>query len=55
MAKEPRVSLKDQQSGEALQIPWKEIIHKHVRTIDNVDILKGVTILLFPYLLINYT
>ena len=40
-AKEPGVSLKDQQSGEALKIPWEEIIHKHVRTIDNVDILKG--------------
>ena len=38
MAKEPGVSLKDQQSGEALNIPWEEIIHKHVRTIDNVDI-----------------
>jgi hypothetical protein len=38
MAKEPGVSLLDQQSGEALNIPWEEIIHKHVRTIDNVDI-----------------
>jgi hypothetical protein len=32
MAKEPRVSLKDQQSGETLKIPWDEIVHKHVRT-----------------------
>jgi hypothetical protein len=26
MAKEPGVSLKDQQSGETLNIPWEEII-----------------------------
>jgi hypothetical protein len=32
MAKEPGVSLKDQQSGGTLKIPWEEIIHKHVRT-----------------------
>ena len=38
MAKEPGVTLEDQQSGEALNIPWEEIIHKHVRTIDNVNI-----------------
>jgi hypothetical protein len=38
MAKEPGVSLKDQRSGETLNIPWEEVIHKHVRTTDNVDI-----------------
>jgi hypothetical protein len=38
MAKEPGVTLKDKQSGEALDIPWEEVIHKHVRTTDNVDI-----------------
>jgi hypothetical protein len=38
MAKEPGVSLNDQQSGETLNIPWEEVIHKHVRTTDNVDI-----------------
>ena len=38
MAHEPGVSLKDGQSGETLNIPWEEIVHKHVRTTDNVDI-----------------
>jgi hypothetical protein len=38
MAKEPGVSLKDQQSGQTLNIPWEEVIHKHVKTTDNVDI-----------------
>jgi hypothetical protein len=38
MAKEPGLSLKDEQSGEALNIPWEEVVHKHVRTTDNVDI-----------------
>jgi hypothetical protein len=38
MAHEPGVTLKDGQSGEALNIPWDEIVHKHVRTTDNVDI-----------------
>ena len=38
MAKEPGVALKDQQSGQTLDIPWEEVIHKHVKTTDNVDI-----------------
>ncbi|MGA8106136.1 MAG: DUF2171 domain-containing protein [Nitrososphaeraceae archaeon] len=38
MAKEPGVSLKDQQSGQTLNIPWEEVIHKRVKTTDNVDI-----------------
>ena len=38
MAKEPGVSLKDQQSGQTLDIPWEEVIHKRVKTTDNVDI-----------------
>jgi hypothetical protein len=38
MAKEPGVSLKNQQSGQTLTIPWEEVIHKRVKTTDNVDI-----------------
>jgi hypothetical protein len=38
MAKEPGLLLKDEQSGDTLNIPWEEVIHKHVRTTDNVDI-----------------
>jgi hypothetical protein len=38
MAKEPGLELKGQQSGDILRIPWEEVIHKHVRTTDNVDI-----------------
>lgn len=38
MAKEPGVSLENKQSGEALNISWEEVLHKHVRTPDNVDI-----------------
>ena len=38
MANEPGVSLKDQQSGQTLNIPWEEVIHKRVKTTDNVDI-----------------
>jgi hypothetical protein len=38
MAKEPGVALKSESSGETLNIPWEEVIHKHVRTTDNVDI-----------------
>ena len=30
--------MKGQESGEVLKIPWEEVIHKHVRTSDNVDI-----------------
>jgi hypothetical protein len=38
MAREPGVTLKDAQSGRALNIPWEEVVHKQVRTTDNVDI-----------------
>jgi hypothetical protein len=38
MAKEPGVTLKSEPSGETLNIPWEEIIHKRVRTTDNRDI-----------------
>ena len=38
MAKEPDLVLKGENSGETLKIPWEDVIHKHVRTLDNVDI-----------------
>jgi hypothetical protein len=38
MAKEPGLELRGEYSGESLNIPWEEVIHKHVRTTDNVDI-----------------
>ena len=38
MAKEPGVDLKGEKSGDTLKIPWDQIIHKHVRTTDNIDI-----------------
>ena len=38
MAKEPGVSIESEYSQETLNIPWEEIIHKRVRTTDNVDI-----------------
>lgn len=38
MAKEPDLVLKGEKSGEILKIPWEDVIHKHVRTTDNVDI-----------------
>ena len=38
MAKESGVALKSESSGETLSIPWEEVIHKHVRTTDNIDI-----------------
>ena len=38
MAKEPGVNLQTEQSGETLAIPWEEIIHKRVKTTDQVDI-----------------
>ena len=38
MAKEPGLEIKGEESGESLNIPWEEVIHKHVRTSDNVDI-----------------
>ena len=38
MAKEPGLEMKGQESGEIFKIPWEEVIHKHVRASDNVDI-----------------
>ena len=38
MAKESGVKLQTEQSGETLSIPWDEVIHKRVKTTDNVDI-----------------
>jgi len=38
MSKEPDLQLKGKQSGDILTIPWEQVIHKHVRTSDNVDI-----------------
>src|ERR687891_2996931 len=38
MALEPGVTLQDVQTGKSLDIPWEEVIHKHVRTIDDADI-----------------
>jgi hypothetical protein len=38
MAKEPGLEIKTPSMDEELNIPWEEIIHKHVRTTDNVDI-----------------
>jgi hypothetical protein len=38
MAKEPGLEIKTTSMDEELKIPWEEIIHKHVRTTDNIDI-----------------
>jgi hypothetical protein len=38
MAKEPDLQLKGKESGDVLTIPWEDVIHKHVRTVDNIDI-----------------
>jgi hypothetical protein len=38
MAKEPGVELKGEKTGETVNIPWEDVIHKHVRTLDDVDI-----------------
>ena len=38
MAKEPGLEIKTESMDEELKIPWEEIIHKHVRTTDNIDI-----------------
>jgi hypothetical protein len=38
MAKEPGVTLQSSTSGGTVNIPWEEVIHKHVRASDNVDI-----------------
>jgi hypothetical protein len=38
MAKEPGVTLQSSSSGGTVNIPWEEVIHKRVKTTDNVDI-----------------
>jgi hypothetical protein len=38
MAQEPGLEIKTERMDEELKIPWEEIIHKHVRTTDNMDI-----------------
>ena len=38
MAQEPGLEIKTETMDEELKIPWEEIIHKHVRTTDNIDI-----------------
>jgi hypothetical protein len=38
MSKEPGVTLQSSSSGGTVNIPWEEVIHKHVRASDNVDI-----------------
>lgn len=38
MAKEPGVLLEGKKTGEALSIPWEEVIFKRVKTSDDVDI-----------------
>ncbi len=38
MAKEPGLELRGEYSGKSLNIPWEEVIHKHVLASDNVDI-----------------
>jgi hypothetical protein len=38
MAKEPDLQFKGKESGDILTIPWEDVIHKHVRTVDNEDI-----------------
>ena len=38
MAMEPGVSLQSNASGGTVNIPWEEVIHKRVKTTDNVDI-----------------
>jgi hypothetical protein len=38
MAKEPGLEIQTPSMDEELKIPWEEIIHKHVRSTDNVDI-----------------
>jgi hypothetical protein len=38
MAQEPGLEIKTERMDEELKIPWEEIIHKHVRSTDNIDI-----------------
>jgi hypothetical protein len=37
MAREPGVQLRTERSGQILDIPWEEVIHKRVKTTDDVD------------------
>jgi hypothetical protein len=39
MAKEPGLEMRGEKSGETLNIPWEEVIHKHVMTSDNTDMV----------------
>ena len=38
MAKEPGLEIQTASMESELKIPWEEIIHKHVRTSDNLDL-----------------
>ncbi|MGI8720397.1 MAG: hypothetical protein ACR2KF_07720 [Nitrososphaeraceae archaeon] len=38
MAKEPGLELKGEKTGDTLKIHWEDVLHKHVRAADNVDI-----------------
>src|SRR5215211_1042919 len=38
MAQEPGVSVRSDTTGEEVKIEWAEVIHKHVRAVDDVDI-----------------
>jgi hypothetical protein len=38
MAKEPGLAMMGEETGDIIKIPWEEVIHKHVRTSDNVDV-----------------
>jgi hypothetical protein len=38
MAKEPSTEIPVDYSGTTYSIPWDELIHKHVRTTDNVEV-----------------
>jgi len=38
MAKEPGLEIQTPSMDSELKIPWEEVIHKHVRTSDNVDL-----------------
>ena len=38
MAKEPGLELKGEKTGDICKVFWEDVIHKHVRAVDNVDI-----------------
>jgi hypothetical protein len=38
MAKEPGLEIQTPSMNSGLKIPWEEVIHKHVRTTDNLDL-----------------